>query len=433
MKNKKINLASLKKSLQLFLLCFIVFSSSLFAQTGHWEKLNPPVSPPVRFAHGMAPIGYHKVLLFGGTGDGAGIDKNQNYGDTWLYDYDQNSWIELKPKSSPPFRSFHNMCKLSENIILLYGGMISESKYFNDTWIFNLIDTSWTMLQLDSVPDHLSHFGLSQISENKAILFGGVKFENAEIINDTWLFDFVKGTWEKIKFNKFTDQIPWNREDPVISLIEDKKVILHGGYSYKIINDTWLFNLESLKWNKIITNGMVDSLTSTGDCNLFSTKIIVFGGENNDGVANNTWIFDISDSIWIKLSIDTLPPKRMYTKLVKIDEGKAIMFGGYAYQGGMDDTWLFTSDINGVEEKINISNNFQISPNPAEDFIEISVGSRHALTNTDIRIFNVFGEIVRNPTPTLPKGEGLRIDVSGLPSGVYFVRVGDKLMKFVKI
>ena len=82
---------------------------------------------------------------------------------------------------------------------------------------------------------------------------------------------------------------------------------------------------------------------------------------------------------------------------------------------------------------LNTLNGIEIYPNPAEDFIEISVGSRHGLPNPDIRIFNVFGETVKNPTPTLPEGEGLRIDVSGLPSGLYFVKVGDKVKKFVKI
>ncbi len=74
---------------------------------------------------------------------------------------------------------------------------------------------------------------------------------------------------------------------------------------------------------------------------------------------------------------------------------------------------------------------YSIFPNPAEEFIEIYVGAQGSVP--DIRIFNVFGETVKNPTPTLSEGEGLRIDVSGLPSGVYFVRVGDKVMKFLKI
>ncbi len=82
---------------------------------------------------------------------------------------------------------------------------------------------------------------------------------------------------------------------------------------------------------------------------------------------------------------------------------------------------------------IQMKNGIIISPNPAEDYIEIKVGARHALPNPDIRILNVFGEIVKNPTQTLPEGEGLRIDVSGLPSGVYFVKIGKNVQKFIKI
>jgi hypothetical protein len=50
-----------------------------------------------------------------------------------------------------------------------------------------------------------------------------------------------------------------------------------------------------------------------------------------------------------------------------------------------------------------------------------------------VRIYDVFGQNV-TPTPALPaSGEGVRIDVSGLASGMYFVRIGDKVSKFVKL
>ena len=74
-----------------------------------------------------------------------------------------------------------------------------------------------------------------------------------------------------------------------------------------------------------------------------------------------------------------------------------------------------------------------ISPNPASDFIEISVetGSKPALTN-DVNIFDVFGQNC-DLTPTLSlSGEGARIDVSGLVPGMYFLRVGDRVGKFLK-
>ena len=48
-----------------------------------------------------------------------------------------------------------------------------------------------------------------------------------------------------------------------------------------------------------------------------------------------------------------------------------------------------------------------------------------------IKIYSIFGEEV-NLTPALSKGEGERIDVSGLAPGVYFLRLGDVVSKFVK-
>jgi hypothetical protein len=37
------------------------------------------------------------------------------------------------------------------------------------------------------------------------------------------------------------------------------------------------------------------------------------------------------------------------------------------------------------------------------------------------------------PGPLLIEGEIIRLDVSGLAAGVYFVRVGGKMYKFVKM
>ena len=70
-----------------------------------------------------------------------------------------------------------------------------------------------------------------------------------------------------------------------------------------------------------------------------------------------------------------------------------------------------------------------LSPNPVGDFLEISVGAQG--TVPEIYIFNVFGEeILKNSNSN---NSQLRIDVSGLPSGMYFLRVGDKVGKFIKI
>jgi len=109
------------------------------------------------------------------------------------------------------------------------------------------------------------------------------------------------------------------------------------------------------------------------------------------------------------------------------------LFGGsgHTIQG---DTWLFYSDINNVSQQQSQSE-LKLSPNPATDFLEISY-SDHALKDLAIRIYNVFGEEVLTthltPSPS-PKEKGVRIDVSGLVPGMYFVRVWEKVGKFVKM
>lgn len=73
-----------------------------------------------------------------------------------------------------------------------------------------------------------------------------------------------------------------------------------------------------------------------------------------------------------------------------------------------------------------------ISPNPASDYIEINLNNESSpIASEKVRIFDILGVEVMNI------GTGLdlptqRIDVSHLPAGVYFVRYGDRVEKFVK-
>ena len=86
-----------------------------------------------------------------------------------------------------------------------------------------------------------------------------------------------------------------------------------------------------------------------------------------------------------------------------------------------------------------------ITPNPASDFIEISLspagGGRGWTLPTDVilseaknlvKIYNTLGiEFTPPQTPPL-EGRGLKIDISNLSPGVYFIKIGDKFEKFVK-
>mgnify|MGYP000427520932 CR=1 FL=1 len=115
------------------------------------------------------------------------------------------------------------------------------------------------------------------------------------------------------------------------------------------------------------------------------------------------------------------------------------------YDGTYIMKYTWTGIPAAVEEPPKVSG-IRISPNPAGEYIEIAFSSPRLKPwvggSVDaIKIFNLLGECVLSVAQTFPSVDSgqtgmsdlLRIDVSCLPAGVYFVRVGDWVGRFVKI
>jgi hypothetical protein len=93
-------------------------------------------------------------------------------------------------------------------------------------------------------------------------------------------------------------------------------------------------------------------------------------------------------------------------------------------------TYLYKISNNPADVKSNVKElqEVKIIPNPATDFISLQFPqSMNVSKNTKIEIFSILGNKV------LETEYKDRIDVSGLSAGVYFVKVGDKVIKFVKM
>jgi hypothetical protein len=92
--------------------------------------------------------------------------------------------------------------------------------------------------------------------------------------------------------------------------------------------------------------------------------------------------------------------------------------------------------ISDVENKIESNNNQLVYPNPASDYITIqpSEGFKPS-EGSKVKIFNTLGIEVSSAGGGVNEfdGGGFRIDISNLPTGVYFIKIGDKVEKFVKM
>jgi hypothetical protein len=76
-----------------------------------------------------------------------------------------------------------------------------------------------------------------------------------------------------------------------------------------------------------------------------------------------------------------------------------------------------------------IVNNFMIYPNPASDYLTIEAIPSEA---SKVQIFNVLGVEIKSLTPSLSVGNEVRINVSDLATGTYFVKIGNRFVPFVK-
>jgi photosystem II stability/assembly factor-like uncharacterized protein len=100
------------------------------------------------------------------------------------------------------------------------------------------------------------------------------------------------------------------------------------------------------------------------------------------------------------------------------------------------DFWarIFRSSLKGtdvVDEKENNTNEY-IYPNPARDYIVIQPSEGwQPSEGSDIQVFNTLGENVLTVEQTPPSVQ--RYDITKLSPGIYFIKIGNRVEKFVKM
>jgi photosystem II stability/assembly factor-like uncharacterized protein len=116
------------------------------------------------------------------------------------------------------------------------------------------------------------------------------------------------------------------------------------------------------------------------------------------------------------------------------------IYGGYIIVE--NDEGILRRKISSLKDASSIRGNdlvktFSISPNPATDYINIKPSEGlETSEGYKIQIFDILGIEVSSAGGDVNEVDGcgcIRIDVSNLPAGVYFIRIGDKVEKFLKM
>jgi hypothetical protein len=164
-----------------------------------WTKMEPSISPQGRNFHAMAyDPQADRVILFGGG------DWDYDMDDTWAYDYNTDTWEEIKLSDGthPGTREGHAMVyDSSADQMLLYGGMRQWGGDVGglETWSFDYSTSTWTFLEPDQTPGRRSAHAMAYDAQaDRVILFGGQSTELFDFTNQTWVYDPKANTWTDV-------------------------------------------------------------------------------------------------------------------------------------------------------------------------------------------------------------------------------------------
>lgn len=165
-------------------------------ETNAWVLMSPAISPP---PHHFAAMVYHptadRVILFGGYN----IKDSAALNDTWSYDYNKNAWVNLNPGAAPSPRLYHAMTwdLLSKRMILFGGISHLHGPVLGDTWVFDFEKNSWKEVTAKASPQARAWHVMVGTSQG-TLLFGGSPQHDRYTYDDTWIYDSRSDQWKEL-------------------------------------------------------------------------------------------------------------------------------------------------------------------------------------------------------------------------------------------
>jgi N-acetylneuraminic acid mutarotase len=290
-----------------------------------WTEMKPAVSPPGRNFQSMAyDSKADRVIMWGGWG----TTNADNDTSLWVFDYNTDNWEERKPTGGPSSRAFHNMTyDPKADRTILYGGYTGgmpetafdfSTNNESETWAYNYNQNTWTLLNPSENPGKLTSTGQVYLpSIDRTLLFGG-RFDFGKFNDKTWLYDYASDTWTKASANAaLSPSSPSAIEQ--VGLSPSPRGLFAMAYNSK------------------------------------SDQVVLYGGETGEytlqsSYNDETWAYNVASNTWTELKPATSPGPLAMAELAYDAESDRMIL----YSGGMmpnhwqsdNATWAYDSTTN---------------------------------------------------------------------------------------
>lgn len=312
---------------------------------GTWKNMNPISHPNANTDSHMIFDTQRNQAIFFGSGPSGWI----NDVETWSYDYSKNEWTNLTPSTHPLSGYETGMAYDSKrDSIVLFGGIYNGGTRLNDTWIYDLNNNTWSMVQTINSPSRRNmQVMVYDSASDRIILFGGEDMYGLE--DETWIFDIQNNTWTKMNVTSKPHARYWS--DMIYDSKRDK-VLLFGGMDFNGYDDyTWEYDYNSNAWTNasmIVSPSPRWGHSMTYDSNNGNT--ILFGGHSGGASNDETWVSDFGNHTWKRIDLWKSPSPRWFASMsYDSRQDRTILFGGFN-GWNLDDTWSYNYNTNNWTE-----------------------------------------------------------------------------------
>ena len=161
-----------------------------------WTFHNLTTKPPARYGPEMIydPVN-KRGILFGGRR----IGYNTLNG-TWEFNLSDKTWTQFNITKGPSARYWYCMDYDPVNkIMILFGGSEGGTPFSQETWVFNVTSNSWIQMDPEISPPYRSfHDSAFDTVNGKVLMFGGTASGYIDPYNETWSYSYEENNWIKL-------------------------------------------------------------------------------------------------------------------------------------------------------------------------------------------------------------------------------------------
>ncbi|XP_005098914.1 kelch domain-containing protein 2 isoform X2 [Aplysia californica] len=276
--------------------------------TVHVEKVANTSEFPYTGREGQVACSVgNKVYIFGGVEQGQWEEPKET-NELLMFDLDTRKWSRPNVSGTlPPSRSAGSFVAVGTSLYL-FGGLSHMSGWFDDTFIFDTVTSTWAILETEGTKPRARDKLQAVAIDSKIYYFGGFgpKSDEAEAV------DLGADSDDDEEF----EDIPESQEQ--------------DGAEFGWFNDLYILDTETLKWSQPMQMnlGVPTQRAAHGMCAI-GRNLVIFGGRDIEDRQNDLHIFNVDTRKWItdlKVSGDA-PAARSFHTLTSVGN-RAVLFGG---------------------------------------------------------------------------------------------------------